>query len=415
MKIEDIKLSLYKYKFSSFKIILNSLKEPFDVPEEFVSSVIIEKDFDKYYMPFFQVDVTVPNSIYREMKKADTEITVNLNLQCLRTGDVLQTSSQPAKSVEISGNFYGIIDTGNIETNETTMVNKEKNDGTYLKGYSYSEMTSIQLLLYNKAFYNNSTKIVNAILTTATPVTALTYVLNKAGLKDVVLSPVKNNKSYKEFRVTPLSAIEQVERICNRYGIHTNGSTIFMDTKYFYIIDKSPQCTAYTSNEIRKTYLVSLTKTNNISNYSRGAYKNNAEKYNVVNIAADTLSIKDMSAVSGQSYGDNITIIDTATGRVSNINANGKANGPNKVVTVNGGEVTAASLERTLKETSNVLTAGFAYCPIDMFSPNKEFVLYIDDPKLKKYNGSYRITRMVCVLTRDDQYFVPNITAEFRK
>ena len=49
-----------------------------------------------------------------------------------------------------------------------------------------------------------------------------------------------------------------------------------------------------------------------------------------------------------------------------------------------------------------------------MLAPNKEFILSLEDIKFAKYNGKFRLSRMVAVFENEGIYWVPHVTAEFK-
>ncbi len=391
--------------------------DPFDVDEQYVSSMIIEKDYDNYYFPFFQMEVGVPNYLYRAMKKNNFDIKAFVELQHAKFYDI-EPSMDASFSTYISSNFYVFLEEMSPEPLETELEKLEKEDGNYNKGYTYGELTVIKLLLYREDYLFNSKKVLNAVLTSPTLPDALTYVLNKAGIGSVMISPPNNYKTYREFIVTPITAMEQIERVCNEYAIHANGTTIFFDFKYLYLLNKLPRSNAYLPQEITVTYLASLMQSGPESVQGKGCYTKSNEYY-FANVDPDSISINAESGLNEQTFGNDFMVIDTSTGSVQNINSGAtdsksKPSGATRTLITNRGGASSGSIKQSLLEASKVVTLGFSYIDLDMFAANKEFVLTLEDIKLKKFNGKYRISRMVSVFENEGVYWIPHVTAEFR-
>lgn len=417
MDISDIRLGLVKYKFKSLQIKLPGV-DPFDVDEQYIKSLIIEKDYDNFYFPFFQIEVGLPNYLYRAMKKNNYEIRAYVDLQKALFYDIEPTNSAKGMSSYIQSNFFVFMEDMSPEPLERELEKGEKDNQSFNKGYAYGEMTIVRLLLYREDFLFNSKKLVNVVFSSTTLVNALTYVCNNTGLKDILISPPNNYKSYRELIITPVTVMEQLERLCNEYGMHTNGSTIFFDFKYLYILNKIPKCKAQLPQEIMVTYLASLMSSGPESVQGMGCYTKPNEYY-FANIVPDSIQIESQSGFNEQIYGNSFTTIDTASGSVSTVssgatNTKGASTKSTRTVVRTGADNSTGVIKQTLLESSKVATLGFSYVDLDMFAANKEYVLTLEDVKFKLYNGKYRISRSLAIFENEGLYWIPHVTAEFR-
>ena len=415
MKIEDIKLAMVKYRVKDFRITCPGLKQPYVVETAFIHNIILEKDYDNFFFPFFHFQISIPDFVFRAMKKANQDIRVYLDFQKGKFYEVSNDGEEqkPSFTSYISGNYYLYLDDTSPEILEKELEAYERTTEVAGKGMQWGDLNTISVLLYREDYLFRSKTIVNAILTSSTLVDALTYTLNRAGLTSVLMSPPSNYKSYSEFVITPITAMEQIDRICNAYAIHANGTTIFFDFKYLYILDRTPKCTAYVSNEYKTTYLASLTVSGGTAIQARGCYSNSQEKYNFLNIAVESIDIKSNTELNNQLFGNNFGVIDTTTGKVTTINTGGSS-GLTRFVVNNNGDNTANALKQSLKESSKIATLGFSFVDLDMFAPNKEYVLMLEDPRFSKYNGKFRISKMTCIFDDEGEYYTPHVTAEFR-
>lgn len=415
MDITDIKLGLVKYKLELMRLMVPGL-DPFDIDEQYISSMIIEKDYDNFYFPFFHIEVSIPGFLYRAMKKDNYNIKANVHLKSAIYYESEPTLKSSTFTTYVNKTFYVFLEDTTPEITENELDAWEKEEGTYKKGYAYGDLYTVKLLLYREDYLFNSKKVLNAVLSSPTLPDALTFVLNQSGLNNVLISPPHNYKSYREFVITPVTAMEQIDRICNEYALHDFGTTIFYDFNFLYLLNKSSSTKAFLQKEIKVTYLASLMTSGPESIQGRGCYTKPNEYY-LANIVPDSIITESKSGLNDQTYGNDITVINTATGSVSSVKSgaenNKSANGGRTIINTQAG-VPINAIKQSLLEASKVVTLGFSYVDLNMFAPNKEFVLTLEDMKLRKYNGKYRITRMLTVFENEGMFWIPHVTAEFR-
>lgn len=419
MKLEDVSLTLVKYKFAKFELVIPGYSTNFSLDSNFISNVIIDKDFEDYLFPFFEIDVTVPSYIYRDMKANNNKLFANIDLQKAAFASRNSDGSNLAWSSYFNDKFYVYMADKSPEVDSSVITQEEKDNGTYKTSMSYGDNSNVRLLLYKNDYFFNAKNPVNAILSNCTIIDGVTYVLNAAGLTKVLVSPPTNYKSYSELVITPTTAMVQLDRLCNTYALHKNGTLQYYDLDRAYLIDRSPACTAYATNEYKTTYLVTCPTTSFITEQSMGCYSNATEKYNLLNIAPSNLNIKDLASSNDQIYGNNFTAVSAYDGTITSVSsgatsAASASTNPSRFVIIQAGENTTAALSKSLNEASRVATLGFTAVDLNMLTPNKEFVLTIDDTSLSSYNGKYRITKMAALLTKEGDYFTPTVTAEFR-
>jgi len=401
----------------SFKIIVPNM-DPFELDEQYIMSITMEKDYDNYYFPFFQVEVGLPNYLFRAMKKDNLNIKAHVQFQGGKFSEIIPDETGVNFNDYINGSFLVFLEDMSPEPLESTIEKHEKDSGTFKKGYGYGEMTVVKLLLYREDYLFKSKKVLNAVLSSPTLPDALTYVLNQAGLSNVLVSPPDSYKVYREFVITPISAMEQLERICNEYGLHANGTTIFFDFVYMYLLNRTSHSNAYMPNEISTIYLGSLMRSGPESIMGKGCFKK-AGEYCFLNIDPDSIEIKEKSALNEQVFGNDFISIDTASGTVKTVNS-GAANSASRpsmisrTVISNKGAETSGAIKKSLQEASKIAILGFSFIDLWMLAPNKEFILSLEDVKFAKYNGKFRLSKMVAIFENEGIYWVPHVTAEFK-
>lgn len=409
MNINDVALKTVKYKFEQVTISVGSTN--FEVDPTMVGDVYIEKDYENTVLPYFQMRVNVPNWLYRQMKKDSQNIKVGFTLKYALFTDV-SSNANVTYTTDLSGKFYGIIPESGSDSYEEQYSDIERADKTLNSGYTYNEYSVIDIMLLNEIYYKGLNKVCNQVFSSITPAGALTYVLNQGSYNSILLSPPNNNKTYSQFKVTPLSLIDQVKRICYDYNLHSNGTTIFFDLNRGYIIDKQPKCTAFMTNEYKTTYITSFSQSDRAASTIAGVFMNHKEKYNLFNVVEGTYSFKNTTNVENTA---NIQVIDTTTGSVASSSTG--TSGITKIYTYSGGSNSASQVAKSISEQSTILTLSTTDVVLSFLNPNKEFIFYSDSTKATtaNVNGSYRITKMVCNLSKNGEFWLPATSAEFRK
>ena len=403
MDLDSIRLSLYRYKFKDFSIIIDK-KTTHDVEKSLIFKINIVEDYDKYFLPYFEIDIAVPNKIHRKMVKNKDNMTALFHLYKGKFKNGLSQSADDAVSFKkcLNGSFHIVMRDSNPDLTEDQQKQIEESEN------KYGQLTHLKLLLYNKHYYNRFNLIVNNCLKNVTLADAMCYCLNKTKMKNVLFSPAKNTKEYKQFILTPIRLRDQLNRICNTYQLHEKGSIVFFGLDCLYIIDKQPKCTAWRKNEFKVTYLLFGAKNTTINN-TGGAYSNSKEKFNVAN--ATSVSFANEKEILKNAAGSNIVAVN-GNGKITKTNKN--ATKITKVIIENEGNTSAKSIKRSFSESKRVLTAGFTDVDINMFTPNKQFIFSTDNSKYKKYNGKYRLTKISSTLEQQRNYFVVRTNAEFK-
>lgn len=403
MDFDKVKLSLYKYKVKSFQFIIGK-DSKYEIVNNMIINFSIVSDYEKYYFPYFEMTLSVPNATHRLMKKNANNIKANLTLYKGKFKEMLSagSTSTPSFKKAFSTTFFVFMDdsTPDVTEDEQKLVEKSSN--------KYGQLSTIKILLYPYSYYNKYDLIVNDNLENVTLVEALTYLCNRVKVTNVLLSPPSNYKTYKQFTLTPIPFVNQVDRICNTYALHKKGTIIFFDFDRFYIIDKTPKCTAYTNNEYKITYIMTDTKSSTTRDEG-GACADKTNKFNVLN--ASDVKFKNDKELTKKTLGSNVVSVN-ANGKVTKTNK--KATKVTRVLVQNEGDSTAKSLKRAMSESKRVLTAQFKDTDIAMFTPNKQFIVTMNGANYKKYNGKYRLSKVVHSFSKEGDYYQMISSAEFK-
>lgn len=408
MNLDELKIKKVKYKMENIVVYVGSTT--FNVSPTMLSNLYIEKDYENTVLPYVQISLNVPNWLYRQMQKDSQNIRVGFTLKYGFFDD--SNNQNVAFTTELHGKFYALIPDASVISNEEKLAQVEKEAKQYNSGYTFNEMALVDMLLVNENYYRNLRKTCNQIFSSCTPADALTYVLNQGGYSNILLSPPNNNRSYSQFKVTPLPLIKQIKRICYEYNLHDKGTIIFFDLDRGYIIDKQAKCTAYVTNEYTTTNLMALANYQPTSGQITGFGIDKKSKSYVVSMAEGEYSFQNNANTSTIS---NIQIIDTDSGSVSSTSV-GKS-GTTETYVFSGGSNTASQIANSLRETNSILTLKTTSCILSALTPNKTFAVSIDNPKSGQtgINGIYRISNYICEFQLNGDYLVPYYQMTFVK
>lgn len=404
MNLSKVQLSLIKYNMKLQLNIGSSIIH--NVPNELLLGMTITEDYDQYIFPYFEIDIGVPNSIYRQMKANNTSIKAAVLLQKGKFKEGLSVSTDTTTSFKnvFHQCFFVFLDETTPELSETEQKIVESSEN------KYGDIAVVRLLLYQHSFYHSYDIVVNKCLSNVTLVDALTYTLNKCGIGNVLLSPPTNYEKFKQFILTPIPLKDQLNRICNTYSMHSAGTLIYFSFDRLYLIDKVPRCTAYTPNEHQITYIVTSAESQGVSQVG-GCYENINDRYGVLN--ATYMNFKNKLEYTSKTIGTNIVSVNSE-GSITK-NTNNLSLVTNVVIQEDGDKHSLSSIQQTIKESKKVLFVSFSNIDISMMTPNRQFIVTIEGiSKQKKYNGKYRIIKAAHIFEKEGNYFSVKSTAEFR-
>lgn len=403
MDLKNYKLSSVQYVVTKCEISAPNLKEKYNVPIDSISEIIIDNDYEKYYYPYFQINVNVPVMVERALKKTPLEVYIDISIEMQYYSDQTgQQLSPDSINKFISGKYIAYMDDQTRSIMDGHVEDIEDESGENYKSLNMNSMTSMRFTLYNDKIIKAMDTTINAVITSGTLVNILAFVLTSVGMSNVLMSPPNNNKSYSQFILPPKDAGDHIEMICHDYGIHSAGTLIYHGLDRTYIIDRQPKCTAFSTNEYQTTYLYYPGGTGNISN--TGCGKSGAEKANVLLIQPTTFKFMDMTVEAEQLLSSNISTVTPWSG----------GGGSGEIAMSIGGDNTTSAVKRQTKAFEKVVDVSFNSIDLSMLTPNKKFTILMDDIRYKPYTGDYMLTRCSATLIRTGGAFSPIINCTFK-
>lgn len=400
-------------------------EDPYElsISEQFLS-MNLECNYDEFYYPYLQVMINIPNSLYRKMKLKATNLHMKLMVKYafFRKDDVADTVEDVKKYEFINDEFYIFMEDDGTEITDLLQKKIEDNVNYNEKvGTNVSNDTTARLLLYKESELTKPKETIHRVFRNCNLTDAVTYLLNRIGVKRVLMTKADNTNKYGELILPQVRIIESIERLCNDYGLHEHGSIIFFDYKLLYILDKGIRCTAWEPGEKKLNYLICRPMTSSEKSIS-GVCIDDEENVNYISMHATQSTAKSLQAE--QIYGSKLRVVNNRTGNVSFYQISGdeikrveKMNDIQytRTVVINTGEdKTIEALMSRLKEQSMTWCVNLDNTLVTLLKPNKDYNFVFTDTAQTKYNGYYRIANFISLFTKNDgRWFTAQTIATF--
>ena len=414
MNTDTIKACKYKVA----KCTLTTEGTSYEINPVAITSILLDHDYDKYCLPYFEITASIANSVYRQIKRENVEVRCYIDIE--KTYDSLGMNGEESTPINqltwepaIEGNFYCYSDDGTPATNETeikTYEDSENDDSDTGNQPDLMNSSTVKIALYNEKYLFGIRKTMNKVFLDATSIEACAWICESAGLDNVLCSPATNMDKIPQLIVPPYDAIKALTWVSNNYTMHDCGSLVYFGLNRGYILNRCGTATAWESGEIYRTVIESVQGNSDSYGSVSGCCIFNNENH--VNMETNAISFSVPSVVDTQLAGSSMRIVDAGSGSITDVETNATTtdSGKNtKVYTNQVGNVAANAIATRVKEASKQANIAFNCVDFDMFTPNKEIVLSFTDSNLSKYSGSYRPSAVKVALQKDGSFLVPSI------
>lgn len=388
---EKDKFVEYKYTISEFYIIINGKTEKF--PVERVGDIKIEHNFEEWSLPVFKISLQINASTYYKIIKNKDNIKFKLRMQSFYVNPDEPTDKSLLRDV-INDTFVVFEDSDNNEYEENLKKQTGKIDDTD----SPDDADNIVEFFLFKEFITNLRSTINVLLKDCDMTTAIAYLLNKANVKNVLMSPLDNKETYEQLLLPPQSIDKQLQYLNNNYGFHKNGTVIYFGLLYSYILDYKNTCTAWYKNEWTDTIIYVLDKTNKYTKYRCAIMKSKEKKYYCC-ASTDGIDTSSGSISENVINGTDISVVDVYTNSSSELESGSKVVGKaNTKILYNTTSNTYMSTTYLAQQKANSVTISIVIenMVLEAFNPNKIISIIFEDSKLNaKYKGKYKVANAI--------------------
>lgn len=409
IKKED-QFAEYKYKVTEFFIIINGETDKF--PVERISDWKINHYFEEASFPILKFNLMMePSRYYKIIKnKNNTKFKVRIQSYFIKDGNA---SDKSMMRDIINDTFVIFTDENNddydIDEKKEAKTDKDENELDKVGN-------NIELFL----FKDNVTKIRstnNFILESCDLTTAVTYLLGKAGVSKVLMSPFDNTKSYPQLILPPQSIEKQLKYLNSSYGFHRKGSLIYFGLFHTYVLDYKGGCTAWYKKEYKETNIYVLEKTNHDGSLGSNILKPNVEQF-YVNVLTEGVDIQNNSLSANNIQGVKPTVVNMRENSTQSQSPGISAPSENETMFFNNSqnEYLAEAVAAYQQSNNIIITIEIENVNIEAFNPNKKYNIIFENTQLnQKYKGTYRISEASHHFTNNGDDFILTSSLTFKK
>ncbi len=413
------KSHIFRYKLETLKISFPEDGETVDIEPGLVSGFIIEKDFDNDFFPIFRLDMSIDTKLYYRILDNKTTVKFIIKLRSYAYKDLDDT--KPAKKDVFNTIFIPFIDdeTPFLERKEYENAAKVSSDPETLgKKPETTGGNEFSIYLFKEDDILKSKKIVNTVLTSTNMTDAIAYVLTKAGINKVLMTPLGNSNTYSEVVIPPLSAMSLLKYLDAQYGFHVRGTIMFFDFDALYLIEKSYVATAWVKNEYKDVIFI-IREPDDPIKYAPGIYTDDKKKTHFVNIFHENLKLANPAISKDQIEGINKTIVSSKPRNAATIRASSKARGSGTYQVFVNRYVNpyATSAEKyRIESEGKIAVITSSDVDISVFRANKQYTFKYSDTSINsKIGGKLRLSKSVFAFTNSGDYFSNKVELTFKR
>ena len=415
---DNDRLLKYRYKVSALQIIFPN-EEPKTLLNERLKSIDLLYDYENNAYPIFKINILLESSLYYKIHKYKDKVKFRLRVQ--KYYNTVDGASRSLNRDFINDTFNLILDDEQSDLTISTKKSQNKMDYTKIVADDDGDLRDsdnmAEFFLFNTNIIKglNNTNV-NAILTDCNVVDAVAYIMNKAKIRNVLMTPPENLKKKDTILIPPGNCLNALKFIDTYYGIYRKGSMIFFGLSNSYILSYDGECTAYTDNEKRITNII-IPSTNSTHDTPGVISKSDDDKSNYIIADYRTVNIYNDAITNDVVTSNNIQFIDSLSGVVRKSKSKLALSESYKIqenVTENEwlGDTYIAQVD-AIGNIVNVLLQDYDE---NMLSPNKKFNLIFEDSNMTKtYNGTYMLCSVNHKLIKDGDDFTINTSITLKR
>ena len=405
----------YKYRVTEFHIVTDGNDDKF--PVERIQSVKIENYYENASFPIFRITLLMEASRYYNLIKNKDKVEIIVRMQhFIRKYDgerKMEEMSDLRDTFTETFVLFSDDDNADYQTDLKLEANKkdDKNKLEELKNM-------VELFLFKKDWVTGLRSQANVIVNNADMTTTIAYLLNKAKVTNVLMSPLQNTKSYAEMVLPPQSIDKQLRYLNNNVGFHQYGTMIYFGISDGYILDCKGGCTAYRDKEWKESVFYITDTSNHISMMSNMLEKYKEERY-YYNIANTAINIVAGGVSDNVVSGTDATIIDMKGNSSTTASSNAKTvESANKSTLYNySSNPYKATVYQSLQTGNNMtIYIGMRNVNILGLAPNKDFTVIFENQLLNsKYKGTYRLASSIFLFNGNNAELDLDAVVELKK
>lgn len=388
---ENDKFVEYKYKITEFYIIVDGKEDKF--PVERITDFRIEHYFEDASFPIFKMELVMEPSRYYKIIKNKSNVRFKLRVQMYYTSRNDENDKSLLRDV-INSTFCIYTD----EDSDDYEEDLKRLAGTQDDINQLDKLNNVVDLYLFKDIVSGIRSSFNVILNNCTMCTAVTYLLYKAGVKNVLMSPFENTSVYGTLLLPPQSIEKQLKFLNNNYGFYKKGAIVYFGLLHNYVLNYKGGCTAWYKKEWKETVIYVLEKSNNMSFLSGAIIKPDEERY-YYNASPSAISVSSNTVSTNVIQGTDADVIDMRNYSTISSSSGAKTSGKTNskaIFNTRSNKYLAETFAAQQKANSTVISIVLENLNIESFNPNKSISVIFENTSLNsKYKGTYRVANAI--------------------
>jgi hypothetical protein len=403
----DVNYENYVYKLE-IGIYYDAEDELQDLSTNVLACNLIN-NYDVNVMPFFELEMMLSKNVYNDLLKFYTEATAVLRLTMFRSNRGNEPDILPENIIEPMS--CSIIDLqgqpmpGGIDT----LTDDQPN-------------IPVVMYLFLEEHLRVTKSIINRIFTNCTMESVVSQINTENSTIPVLMVKPNIEKKYEQVVIPPMTIRRVMDYLQMKYGIYKDGLRFFFGFHYLYIMSRSQS--ASPQDDYKEVIIESVSGINNNLLEADGSYTDDeAEVHKIRTSFVPIFKLEhnlchltdgEKMLVGGSSQTAHSTAqCDAVQGMEKPLDA--KKSKERAVWDKSSNEFATHEYAKKSQEDSDKVTIQMALINMFLLTPDKVYRIKFADRKLKKHDGTYRISNSGYRLSRraGDVYMVGNSLSEF--
>ena len=400
-----------KYSVDTLILLFNN-GDTEQIEPGMVTHLFIEKDYENLYFPIINIGITMDDELFHRIQNENE--TVKFRLRINR--NIYDINNNFIKYEQYCNDtFICFLNKEVIVKDKEEIKQKQEIERTIATQNTRANVRTFNLF---KDDIIKCKTILNISIKEASLTDLILYMLNKIGINRLLMTKLDNLENIDNILIPSGNLIECLTYLNQIKGFYNKGLLLFFDIDTAYFIDKNSKCSCWRKNEIRITHM-HVSNEYDYDSQITGLYTDVDRKSTHVFTSNSKLKIINNNLLNDQLQGNNIVIINNKNNNVENIKENTTQIGTSNKLVLESKEdnkYMISELKQNILENECVIQLAFIGVDIDLFSPNKEFLLTFSDSELNKnYGGNYRIIKTISSLNKDGENLYGAIECIFKK
>lgn len=407
-------LKAWRYVVQSCTMLING--EAVTLESRCITGIEIHNNYLKDVFPIFKMNFMLDETLYYKVLDNKTKIKIKLRLQ--KYNKNYNGTEKSLRKDYINETFVTIDDTADVNREaDYDLLEKIRNasSDTALDMLD----TPLELYLYREETDTGVKTQINNIFQNVNMSSVIGYLFGVSGIKNALVSPLENNKTYKTLLLPPLTINKMLAHLDAAYGFYKAGSVIFFGIDRTYILNFKGGCTAFEKNEKKET-CVYIPKSMSSESAAGGTLENDPNRH-CINWLYNQVNFQNKSVSTDVISGSDALVVKPTQGSVSKSSSKTTTNGTSNTAIINDeADNPWLSTTFTAQTSANSLVVYGAMADIDVsaLTPNKKFTLIFEDQCLtNKYKGTYFLSSCMIKFINDtaEGDFSVVASVEFRR